>query len=53
MRSLAAPAVHDDLELLVRAERCAEGRDEIVTAQPIARHDAEARGLICHEDILP
>jgi len=53
VRGLAASAIHDDLELVVRAERGPEGRDEVATAEPIARDDAQALGLVSHEDILP
>jgi hypothetical protein len=52
VRGLAATPIHDDLELVVRAERRSEGRDEVTAAKPIARDDTEARVMISHEDLL-
>ena len=48
IRGLTATPVHDDLELVVRTERCPEGRDEVATAEPIASDDAQALGLVSH-----
>ena len=42
-----APAVHDDLDLVVRFQRCLQAQHELAALQRIARHDAEAsaRGI--------
>src|SRR5262249_23739368 len=48
VRGFPAPSIHDDFELVVRTERCPEGRDEVAAAEPVASYDAQAFGLIGH-----
>jgi sugar lactone lactonase YvrE len=36
-----------------RCVRVHEGGDEVATAEPFARDDAQALGLMSHEDLLP
>jgi hypothetical protein len=45
--------IHDDRQVLVRAQRRFESREDGTTVEPIPRHDAQAYGLISHEDLLP
>jgi hypothetical protein len=52
-RRLAATPLHDEFEMVMRTERCREGGDEVATAEPFARDDAQALGLMSHEDLLP
>jgi hypothetical protein len=50
-KGLAGAAIHDDLELVVWAERRPEGRDEVAAAKPFPGDDAQARRLIGHQNL--